>query len=294
MRNWFSAVFFIQLFCGSAHAIILFGLDNSANQIDPGTGVPFDAVARVSNAAGTTLGGTAIHLGGGWMLTANHVGPFDSTTFDGTTFYQRDMSVPTVQLGTADLKLYRLTATPTVSAVNVYSGSAENTGPATLIGWGRGRAASVPVNSTSVTWSTSDATSAKRWGLNQPTGLINLSYNSYQFESIYTILGSDTGTPAGLGENEAAVLMLDSGAGMFQQIGGIWYLIGVAVTVEVSGTSTFGNDAVVSGRGDANYFARISPYSEEIMAITGIPEPSAAAVAGLFAMLMMMRRRDRG
>lgn len=281
--------------CASAHAIILFGLDNAANQTDPGTGVPFDAVARVSNTAGTTLGGTAIHIGDGWMLTANHVGPFDSATFDGVSFYQRDLSVPTVQLGTADLKLYRLTAAPTVSAVNVYSGSAEHTGPATLIGWGRGRDTSVPINSNSVTWSTSDATSAKRWGLNKPVGYTDIAYSGYDFQSTYTILGSDTGVPSGLGENEAAVLMLDSGAGMFQQIGGVWYLIGVAVTVEVSGTSLFGNDDVVAGRGHANYFARISPYSDDIMQATGIPEPSIVAVTGFFAMLLLTRRqRNRG
>lgn len=284
--------------CGSAHAIILFGLDNSANQTDPETGVPFDAVARLSNTAGTSLGGSAVHIGAGWMITANHVNPFDSATFDGTTFYHRDTSTPTVQLGTSDMKLFRLTATPTVGAANIYTGSAETTAAATIVGWGRGRDPSVPVGSNTVAWSGSDSTSAKRWGLNRPAGLTNAIYSSYNFESIYTILGSSTGSPSGLGENEAAMAMLDSGGGMFQQIDGIWYLIGIAVAVETANSSFFGNDAPIDGRGNANFFARVSTYSDDVFSITGItgiPEPSIVFLAGIGLLAMCgYRHRDRG
>jgi len=275
----------------AAEAIILFGLDNSANQTDPGTGVPFDAVARVSNSAGTILGGSAVHIGDGWMITANHVGPFDSATFDGATFYNRDTSTPTIQLGSADLKLFRLTTTPTVSAALVYPGTSETTAPATLVGWGHGRDPSVPINSNTVAWSGSDSTSAKRWGLNRPAGFTNLSYSSYSFQSIFTILGSTSGDPAGLGENEAAVLLLDSGAGMFQEIGGIWYLIGIAVSVEVGGTSLFGNDGLVDERGHLNYFARVSNFSDDIFQITGIPEPGCGLLGIIGILATGLRRR---
>jgi len=272
-----------------AQAVILFGLDNSANQTDPGTGVPFDAVARVSNSSGTTLGGSAVHIGGGWMITANHVGPFDAATFDGVSFYSRDTSTPTVQLGTADMKLFRLTQTPTVSAANVYSGASETTGPATIIGWGVGRDPSIAVNSSTVTWG-NESTSAKRWGLNNPAGLFTITSGGYDFEAIFTILGASSGLPPGLGASEAAVTLLDSGGGMFQQIDGIWYLIGIATNVEVGGSSSFGNNDLSGERGDANFFARVGNYSDQIFSITGIPEPSAAMLLCLSMTALCARR----
>lgn len=277
---------------GIAQAVILFGLDNSANQTDPGTGVPFDAVARVSNTAGTTLGGSAVHIGGGWMLTANHVGPFDSATFDGTTFYSRDTSIATVQLGTADMKLFRLTETPTVSAANIYAGSSENTGSATIIGWGVGRDPNVAVNSSTVGWG-NNSTSAKRWGLNNPAGLTTINSGGYDFEALFTILGSSNGVPPGSGANEAAVTLLDSGGGMFQQIDGIWYLIGIATNVETFGSSSFGNNANIAGRGDANFYARVSNYYDQILSVTAIPEPSAAMLICLSMAALFVRRTRR-
>jgi len=277
----------------SAQAIILFGLDNSANQTDPGTGVPFDAVARVSNSTSGQIGGSAIHLGDGWMITADHVGSIAFTTFDGSTFYNRDTTQPTIQIGTTDMKLFRLDTTPTVGKANIYAGTSENAGPATLIGWGRGRDPNVPIGSTSVTWSNSLNTSAKRWGLNRPAGLIADSYTfnskNYMQDTILTVLGSD---PTGLGENEAAVITHDSGSGMFQQIDGIWYLIGLAVRVEFSGVSTFGNDDILSPeRGDLNYFVRTSAYQNEIMAYV-IPEPEVGllGIIGIFALSLRRRR----
>lgn len=297
MRRLLHFAFHLMCFSGSAHAIILFGLDNSENQSDPLTGVPFDAVARVSNATSGQIGGSAVHLGDGWMLTADHVGSIAFTTFDGSEFYNRDVSQPTVQIGTTDMKLFRLDTVPAVSAAQIYFGSAETTAPATLIAWGRGRDPSVPVNSDTVAWSNSLNTSAKRWGENRPAAIDDLSYfnentsKSYDQETIFTVLG-DSNT--GLGANEAGLLTHDSGSGMFQQIGGVWYLIGLAYAVEVSGVSTFGDDDINSiDRGDLNYFVRVSTYSDEILTV--IPEPSTAAVAGLLAMLMVTRRRrERG
>lgn len=292
MHLLFSVTFLMFLCCGSARAIILFGLDNLANQTDPGTGVPFDAVARVSNALSGQIGGSAVHLGNGWMLTADHVGSIAFTTFNGTDFYNRDVSVEPIRIETTDMKLFRLDTTPTVAAAQIYFGSGETTAPATLIGWGRGRDPSVPVNTSSVAWSNSLTTSAKRWGWNRPASVDDLSYTlnakNYEQEVILTILG---GSPSGLGANEAAAITHDSGSGMFQQIGGEWYLIGLAATVEVSGTSVFGSDDLSPTRGDWNAFVRVGTYYDAIM--QEIPEPSTSALSGLLALLAMMRRVRR-
>lgn len=273
--------------CSSSHAIILFGLDNSANQTDPGTGVPFASVARVFN--GSTLGGSAVYLGNRWMLTANHVGPFNSVTFDGTNNYSWDGVAP-IQIGTTDMKLFRLTATPNVSAAALYAGNSELTAPATLVGWGVGRDPNVPVDSDVVGWGGS-STSEKRWGLNEPMGFINVTSGGHTYQAVYTVLGSGSGTPPGLGANEAAATLLDSGSGLFQQFGGDWYLTGLAAAVQTSGTSNFGNNQINEPRGDRNFFVRISQYETEIAAI--IPEPGTA-IFGVIALLVCTLRRRRG
>jgi len=272
---------------GAAHAVILFGLDNSANQTDPGTGVPFDSVARVFN--GSSIGGSAVYLGDRWMLTANHVGPYNSVSFNGITSYSWD-GAPPIQIGTTDMKLFRLTTEPTVAAVPLYSGSSELSAPATLVGWGVGRDPSVPVNTNAVQWG-GNSTSAKRWGLNEPRGFMGLAYDSYTYQALYTVLGSATGSPAGLGANEAATTFLDSGSGLFQEFGGVWYLTGITTTLDTLNSSNFGNDQISLPRGDRNFFARISAYESEISAII-IPEPTATVfITGALLFYSMRRQR---
>jgi len=283
----------------SAGAMVLFGLDNSANQTDPGTGVPFDAVGFVCGANGTTPQGSAINLGGGYMLTAKHVS--DSAinnnapyvTFDGTTFYQRDLTyIPTQVAPNVDLAVFRLTAVPTVGAVHIYTGATEQIAAATQVGWGIGRNPTVPIDSAVVTWGT-DSTIAKRWGLNKPLTVRTISYDSYSYQAIETIAGNATGSPAGLGDSEASTTLYDSGSGLFQKISGTWYLIGVPTVAQTNGSSTFGNDTVTNTpAGDYNYAVRIGTYSSNILAL--IPEPSVAGLlAGGVVMLLGRRRNTR-
>ncbi len=286
------ALGFTWLGVHSAGAVILFGLGNSANQTDPGTGVPFSGVGMLSDAGLANPMGSAIYLGGGYMLTANHVGMKPYVTFDGSTFYQRDLSFSPVQVAAnVDMQIFRLTTLPTVAAANVYTGASEQIAPATQIGWGLGRDPTVPVDSLAVAWGDT-STIAKRWGLNTPLGLVTLSTGVGSYAGFYTVLGSETGSPAGLGASEAAATLDDSGSGLFQQIGGTWYLIGLTVGVDTFGTSTFGNDQSANPNGDGNYFVRVGTYSSQIVSI--IPEPSAAGLlAGGIGVLFRRRRISR-
>ena len=271
-----------------ATAVILFGLDNTANQTDPGTGVPFDSVGKIS--VGGVISGSAIHLGSGYMLTANHVGIHPDVTFDGSTFYERDVSyIPTQVAPGVDMKVFKLTTTPTVGAVNIYGGISEEVAPATHVGWGRGRLGTVPVESAAVTWGDA-STNEKRWGLNTPTYVEMVSGGGYSYEAIVTVLGSATAISPGLGSNESAATLYDSGSGLFQSIGGTWYLIGLATAVDTGGTSNFGEDIVSgAGKGDANYFVRVGTYQSDIIAL--IPEPGVWLMAMLGGAGWVMRRK---
>ncbi|MCP5546890.1 MAG: hypothetical protein H7A50_05895 [Akkermansiaceae bacterium] len=297
MKNGRSVLCSAFLLAATSHpagAVILFGLDNSNNQTDPGTGVPFDSVGLVTDLAMTDNGktGSAIHLGGGYMLTADHVGMSNYVTFDGTTFYQRDLGFSPVQVAAnVDMKIFRLSSVPTVAAAQVYTGTSEEVAPATMVGWGVGRNPAITVDSASVTWGTEAATTAKRWAWNTPKALTAISYGSYSYTAIETILGSESGTPAGLGENEGALTLNDSGSALFQNIAGTWYLIGLATTVETGGTSNFGNDQTANPNGDANYFVRVGNYDEAILAV--VPEVHIWLLAAAGLPLVMRRNVSR-
>lgn len=270
----------------ASHAIILFGKDNSGNTTDPVTGVPWDSVGRLSNLGGT-IGGSAVYLGNGYVLTAGHVGPYDRVTFDGTTFFYHDGVAPEQVPGNVDMKVLHLTTMPTVGAVTLYTGISENTGPATHIGWGVGRDPSTAVGATVVPWGNA-STSTKRWGLNGPEKIVNISYGSGSYQAIATVLGKDTGLQPGLGADESATTLYDSGSGLFQYLSGQWQLIGLATAVETGSTSTFGDDAPFDPNGNENYFVRISSYADGINSL--IPEPSALLLS-LASLCLLLRRR---
>ncbi len=274
----------------TSHAIILFGATDGG--VAP-SGLPLDSVGQLP-------GGTGIHLGNGYVLTAAHVNPISSITFDGSTFFNHDGQTP-VQIGNTDLKVFRLATTPTVAAVSLYTGNSELLESGTLVGTGIGRD-STAVGTTVVPWG---STREKRFGTNTPTGLVDdFSYSVYTFDAIQTTLGSDAGLPPGTGDFEAATVDLDSGSALFQNFGGNWFLTGVtSVVTQRSGarTSTFGNDlpaaitpgspsgiSLAPGSGDINLFVRISPYAAEIA--QSIPEPSTILFA-LGSLSLLLRRR---
>jgi hypothetical protein len=284
-------------------AVINFGGDNTYNITDPGTGVPWDAVARVASWDGVSFtspagSGSAIHLGNGYMITAHHVSLFNSVTFDGTTPYTRDTSFTPQQVAPGvDMKIFKLATTPTTSSVNLYTGTSEVGQTATLVGFGVGRDPATPINSTSVPWGT-NATIDKRWGRNvietNATVSYSVSANSYPNNSaLITALGESGGTPPGLGANEASVTLRDSGSGLFINISGTWYLSGL--TTIASNPTVFGDDLVTDLTTQTNWngFIRISEYEDDIQTL--IPEPGAFALlsGAAFGAFVLVRRRQR-
>ncbi|MEM9227717.1 MAG: PEP-CTERM sorting domain-containing protein, partial [Verrucomicrobiota bacterium] len=146
-----------------------------------------------------------------------------------------------------------------------------------------------------VAWGGLAATNDKRWGLNVLRGDLE-DFNgrsTFVYDALFTILGAPLG--GGLGADEGAVTILDSGGGLFQQINDEWYLVGIATEVAdyAPNTSSFFNDSQnVVPQGGENYFVRISSYAEDIFSI--IPEPSVSPLMiGALAMLILTRCRVR-
>jgi len=284
-----------------AQALIFWNLGNDANLSDPGTGVPWNSVAKIFDPSNNAISGSAVYLGNGYLLTANHVyvGPnfdlndYSRVTFDNINSYIIDPffgNYGTQVAPGVDMKVIRLTLDPSgVDAVTLPSAPIEQIAPATLIGWGKGRDPAVPLGSTNVTWG-DDSTATKRWGLNEP---------KFAGSAPYDFLGTIAGAsgpefvPGGLGDAEASVTLYDSGSGLFQQIDGIWYLIGITVSTDTGGSTDFGIDLIDSPeRGDRDYFARVSSYEQEITAL--IPEPSTISflvLSGAALTAFALRRR---
>ena len=260
----------------SACAIILYSGDNNANQSAPDAARTdiYNAVARVTDPSGTSTYGTAVHIRGKYILTANHVGGFTYFLLNGSV-YQRDPSFSPISFGSVDMKIIKLITDPGLPEIELYTGEQDipyETGnnwwnkstqyaTGTLIGWGRGRDPSDP---SGPTWDWGDdSTIAKRWGTNriEDTEPMNYSYEgtNYTYQVLQTKLGSNNGA------NEAAMSRFDSGSGLFIEDSGTWKLAGLATIVEGGGSSTFTNNY-------KNYFVRISSYASQIEA--AIPDLS--------------------
>lgn len=302
---------------GSAQAVILYGAGNDTNTTNPGTGLPFDVVARVQSGVGIQDGGSGVHLGGGYMLTAAHIANSElaSVTFDGTTHLSRDLSYIPQRVGTSDLKVFKLSSTPEVGAAVLSNlGLSEVDVEGSLVGWGRGRAEGEPLNTNVVEVAGGGTSLVARWGTNVPNRAISdFSYERsdgtiFTFDALETTLGNPSG--GGTGDFEAAAAFRDSGSGFFQEIDGTWYLTGLTSVIFQQNPSnvTYGEDVAWNGdtsridgsgnygapfipgpnnAGDSNVFVRISSYESEIMAL--IPEPSTLLLS-LTSLGLLLRR----
>ncbi|MDP4778300.1 MAG: hypothetical protein NWR76_10200, partial [Opitutales bacterium] len=101
------------LLAQAASAIIFPSGDNAKNQTPPDTERTdiFNAVGRSVNTG--TGSGSAVYLGGKYVLTANHVNLLSNITFDGSTLYKRDTAFSPRQVSDTDLKVIKLEKVPT-------------------------------------------------------------------------------------------------------------------------------------------------------------------------------------
>ena len=185
------------------HAIILYSGDNDANLAYPDSArsAVFNSIAKVSDDGGIGIAGSAVHIKGKYLITAEHVLYKDETprkthiTFDGIEYKAIDLNFLPIQIGSADLVLFKLIENPNLPDTPLYSFSNERYQTGTLIGWGKGRDAT-QVNQTGTTrnwiWENSSNT-VKRWGTNRIESVAYSTIAGRTYHNIRTQLDTDQG-----------------------------------------------------------------------------------------------------
>jgi hypothetical protein len=274
------------------------------NNTAPGGQPFFNNVGAIGSAS-------AIYLGDGWVLSANHVAGAlpASVNFGGVSYLTQAGSFhrlenpaysPTLSLLT-DIVVFRLSAppalpwvtisnaTPTVgSQVMMIGNGSTQVGPQTF--WDR---TEFPGGGNDTWVVTTEAlsniagyqtTGARevRWGEN----LVNDDNFTASIGHGDVISFSTRFDPIGL-PHEAQAVSGDSGGAVFSYNGSTWELSGMMYAVSTYETQPGGADTAVFGMETA--IADLSYYRSQILTI--IPEPSTAVLAMLGGLVLIRRRR---
>jgi hypothetical protein len=271
------------------------GSGNTNAPSGPNGDLGWNYVGSLNGASGVYLGGGN---GSGWVLTANHV-KFGNFTLNGTTYSA--IAGSGQQIGSIDLYAFRITVGQGTGLSLLSNLTLAGTSPAsgetlTMIGNGKDREASktywrVNTDSTPYTWNKSPvnsnssgykqlSTSSKRWGTNLADGRTNINSTS-MIQTTFTESGISNEAQAAVGDSGGGVFVpMDNGS---YQLAGIMDLVGT-FSGQPANTAVFGN---------VTYSIDIATYREQIIAVTGVPEPSVwmLSLTGLGVLIATARRR---
>ena len=207
-----------------------------------------------------------------------------------------------------DMKLLHLTSDPGLPAVQIAASAPVNNQPVTMIGAGMdlGTLQSYTFNSLNYSgYNLNGGEGVPRWGTNAidafsvttsltPLGETFTVNNVPLAASEYTFTTSFKSTPSS-SDQEAQVTLGDSGGGVFEQLGGIWYLVGLIDgfnNVPSNTPSIYDNNVWASGTpsnysGEESVMADVAKYQSTIAA-TIAPEPSGLVLGGVGAALALL------
>jgi hypothetical protein len=276
------------------------GSGNTNAPSGPNGDLGWNYVGSLNGASGVYLGGGN---GSGWVLTANHV-RFGNLNFtlNGTTYSA--IAGSGQQIGSIDLYAFRITVGQGTGLSLLSNLTLAGTSPAvgetlTMIGNGKDRATSETywrvTGTTSYTWTEIPrifsnendpsgykqlSSSSKRWGSNQADGVVTVNSTS-MIQTTFTESGISNEAQAAVGDSGGGVFVpMDNGS---YQLAGIMDLVGT-FSGQPANTAVFGN---------VTYSIDIATYREQIIAVTGVPEPSVwmLSLTGLGVLIATTRRR---
>lgn len=264
---------------------------------------------------GSYYGASAVYLGDGWVLTANHVDPsaasstvnFSSTNYSilaGTRQrLKNDDNTDT------DLVVFKIASPPALSALALSTAAPSASTPVLMIGNGRNRLTTVPNPSgitywdvtftppSTYTWTETTNTSiadaagykwagsgTKRWGVNDTidldpgAGITTVINGGHGDVSVFATQFND-----GAYLYEAQAAAGDSGGGVFDLSGQL-----LGIMTNIGGYSGQPGETAVFG--NRTYAANIADYYDQIFAATGVPEPASSGLFLVGAMGFFARR----
>ena len=268
-----------------------------------------------NNVGGISIG-TGVYLGYGWVLTANHIGSGAGITLGGVTYtmapgtgHQLTNAGASGKSTFTDLYMFQLQgALPNLPAIRIASSAPANGDTVTMIGRGSIQEANrtfwnVDTSAGPVgpwVWTETTAASANyagyktigggtmRWGTNV------IDDNDWVLDG-YDFFALGTTFDPGVSNNEAQVVVGDSGGAVFVKQAGEWSLAGIIIATGVFPDQPGGGGTAVYG--NASYFADLSYYRPQIMALA-VPEPAAMtqllAAGGIGVGVCWFRRRRAG
>ncbi len=262
-------------------------------QLAPDNMPYFGNVVRIAGSCG-------VYLGNRWVLTANHVAPsLPSTVYVGgngrstqSGSWQRLQNPSGYGLSTyCDLVLFQLAEDPNLPVMNIASSAATVGTDVMFVAAGRNQASSPsywnvaegPGPSDDV-WSTASANSYElsgygtvnsqntAWGMNDVqvrniAQLVDATTHAIVYATLFDNVPNQFEAQAVSGDSGGAVLVWENGG---------WALSGV-----IEGVITYENQPLGSYNaifGQYTLINDLSYYSDQIISISGVPEPECAAM----------------
>jgi hypothetical protein len=246
--------------CGwAARGIVVIGPDEALCLAPPADGAPWKYAARLDNHFGPRASG--VYLGNRYVLTANHIDKDISlVNLNGTNYSVDEMFRPVVFEGT-DMRVFRIATDPGLPLLPLVSvAESEFDKPCVMIGYGLGKG--MPLANQGWKWG-DDRTRKRRWA----TGTTGAKY---YFNPENHISYLETAFDFSAGPTTGQLAMGDSGCGLFENLDGVWKLVGIGAYVEGDERALYDKDLETPGfQPEHSYFAPVHRYVIALKKLVG-------------------------
>jgi hypothetical protein len=204
---------------------------------------------------------SGVYIGNRYVLTANHIDADINVVHLNGTNYAKDESFQPVVLQGTDLRVMRIMKDPGLPPLPLI-GAAESefNKPCTMIGYGVGKGTEVPNQGWN--WG-EDPTRLKRWAT-------NTTLARYKTDPQSHVTYIQTAFDMAAGPQTGQITGGDSGCGLFENLGGVWKLVGIGADVDVDNKALYDKDPAAPGnQPDHSYFVSVRQFAAQINRIRG-------------------------